>query len=72
MNGSANSGICCDRLFFHPCKIDASTLKGRTDRCYGGHPPKGQELKISNSDHCKKHVLDWILMEVTKVRPPAA
>lgn len=46
MNGSANLGICCGRLFFHPCKIDASALKGRTDRCYDGHLLIGHELKI--------------------------
>lgn len=36
VNRPAGLSIGCGRLFFHPCKVDASTLKGRTERfCYG-------------------------------------
>lgn len=36
VNRSAGLSTGCGRLFFHSCKVDTATLKGRTERvCYG-------------------------------------
>lgn len=46
VNRSASLGVGCGRLFFHPCKIDASALKGRSDRSNYSDLLIGQKLKI--------------------------